>query len=1068
MIHCSHRVDCLSALIMLIVFSATSLPLATDMLGTEGPSDAAAEIRRLSDAGEADRAISEARELLRERESEFGRDSPIVAEALEMLTLGLARKHPGDMDGRSDRLAYAERALKIRLEQPIPDAAGTAQAWYMIGLVHNLAGDPQSAIEPFGTALRILEARFGELAPETEIYLREYGAALFGAGHTAQARLPFEHYHEVAVAKHGAGHPETFGAIYNLALVYLQTGNLERAVAALDRAEAVLTGDESGSRSMLIRVRSERALVQMLRGELGVAVASLESVLEDAYEEFGPQAPITAAIANNLAFALLDFGHAARAREVLTRVLVVDPEHPLPPIWEAKSRMNFARSLQREGRLRDAKAEYERAYRRGLEVLDPKDSLWGEFHTHRGRLLADLGESAAAQNEFDLALAALARRDVDPGLDRADVLAAAGRLDLETGNATRARERLLSALTIVQEIAGEGHRWHRTREDLAQTYWALNSREEAFLTAIEAARDSIAFDRATLGTLVERQALTRVQRSRTARNVALTALLTGEEAAAEWRRDAYELVLHSRALVFDELAERQRRWALSSGDSNYSAWRDAKRRYANLFVVGPKGDTAGYVRRLEDARAELERAEAKLAIREASVAEASSVNIRTLQESLQSTEAILSFVRFQRLDSNDTSDVYSAAVLLPETDAPVWIPLGPAPPIDTAIESWQHSVSRPPGGKEQLGLTLQAGRNLRSRIWDPIASALLGRSRIFIVPDGRLHLVSFSALPGVDSGYLIEEGPAVQYLTAERDLLREDPPASTGEESKGLLIVSNPAYSHRPSTDAQAIGFRGLGSPCDDFRSRRFGPLPGTLAEAEAVRSLWIGRGKSPHTVLTGPDATEARVKEAAAGQRVLHFATHGFFLGEGCSANRAAVPGTRGIGGLTSGRSRLATDPTEPNRPMPSESDEVSPMLLSGLALAGANRRNELRETGSAEDGILTAEELGALDLSGVELAVVSACDTGRGTVAEGEGLFGLRRAFLLAGVRTVVTNLWQVDDRFAKDWIERMYGARFVEGESMADAVRMASLRILHSRRKAGLDDHPFFWAGWMATGD
>ncbi len=96
-----------------------------------------------------------------------------------------------------------------------------------------------------------------------------------------------------------------------------------------------------------------------------------------------------------------------------------------------------------------------------------------------------------------------------------------------------------------------------------------------------------------------------------------------------------------------------------------------------------------------------------------------------------------------------------------------------------------------------------------------------------------------------------------------------------------------------------------------------------------------------------------------------------------------------------------------------------------------------------------------------------MSACRTGAGSVTEGEGMFGLRRAFLLAGAQTVVTNLWDVEDRAARIWIERLYSERFVAKRPMPEAMRSASLHVLDMRRKAGLDTHPFYWAGWLAVG-
>ena len=200
--------------------------------------------------------------------------------------------------------------------------------------------------------------------------------------------------------------------------------------------------------------------------------------------------------------------------------------------------------------------------------------------------------------------------------------------------------------------------------------------------------------------------------------------------------------------------------------------------------------------------------------------------------------------------------------------------------------------------------------------------------------------------------------------------------------------------------------------------------------------------------MLIGRDASEAAFKREAPGHRVLHLATHGFFLNGDCAS---APTGTRGVGGLTSAGARRPAE---------------NPLLLSGLALAGANRRASAGP--DEDDGILTAEEVASLDLSGVEWAVLSACDTGVGEIRAGEGVFGLRRAFQVAGARTVVMSLWSVDDQATRAWMRALYEGRFQRKLSTADAVHQASLSMLRDRRAKGLSTHPFYWAAFVAAGD
>jgi CHAT domain-containing protein len=138
----------------------------------------------------------------------------------------------------------------------------------------------------------------------------------------------------------------------------------------------------------------------------------------------------------------------------------------------------------------------------------------------------------------------------------------------------------------------------------------------------------------------------------------------------------------------------------------------------------------------------------------------------------------------------------------------------------------------------------------------------------------------------------------------------------------------------------------------------------------------------------------------------------------------------------------------------------------LSGLILAGANRRNFAAP--EQEDGVLTAEEVASLNLSGVEWAVLSGCDTGGGEVRVSEGVLGLRRAFQVAGAKTVIMSLWPVEDQATREWMTTLYEGRLKRRLGTADAVREASLTVLRQRRAKGLSAHPFYWAPFVAAGD
>jgi CHAT domain-containing protein len=114
-----------------------------------------------------------------------------------------------------------------------------------------------------------------------------------------------------------------------------------------------------------------------------------------------------------------------------------------------------------------------------------------------------------------------------------------------------------------------------------------------------------------------------------------------------------------------------------------------------------------------------------------------------------------------------------------------------------------------------------------------------------------------------------------------------------------------------------------------------------------------------------------------------------------------------------------------------------------------------------------LTAEEVTSLDLRGMDLAVLSACDTGRGTVETGEGVLGLRQSLEMAGVRTVVMSVWPVPDREARRWMAAFYES-ILAGTPIGEATRRASLAGLERLRSDGIPAHPYLWGGFVVAGD
>jgi CHAT domain-containing protein len=347
---------------------------------------------------------------------------------------------------------------------------------------------------------------------------------------------------------------------------------------------------------------------------------------------------------------------------------------------------------------------------------------------------------------------------------------------------------------------------------------------------------------------------------------------------------------------------------------------------------------------------------------------------------------------------------------------------------DLGVEVQRQNMDSSPDG---------AGARLYSLLFDPTIGSLGEHEHLLLAPDGDLAKVPFEVLP-VGTGRLIDIHH-ISYLTTGRDLLRAGSPPS-GQQGEPV-VLADPDFDVRGDVAGKLEG-KDVGPLRGglDYGRLHFRRLPGTEQEGKQVAAMlgvrpWLAEA-----------ALEGRLK-ACRSPRILHLATHGFFLENQKHDPTRAVFGLFGPEGL-SGR---LTGPLPEN-----------PLLRSGMGLAGVNTwLAGGSPPAEAEDGILTAEDVTGLDLLDTELVVLSACETGLGEVRVGEGVFGLRRAFVLAGARTLVMSLWKVPDEQTRELMEEFY-RRLLAGAPRADALREAQLVI---RAK---HPHPYFWGAFICQGD
>lgn len=448
-----------------------------------------------------------------------------------------------------------------------------------------------------------------------------------------------------------------------------------------------------------------------------------------------------------------------------------------------------------------------------------------------------------------------------------------------------------------------------------------------------------------------------------------------------------------------------------------------QRQIVALIIRGPQGRSSeehqAIIRELDAQKQMLEAQESRMSQRR--LLQENPVTIDEVAAALPKGSAL---VEYALVRNSDTSDAMSYVAWVVFPDATVeFVDLGDARAIDEVVTEARNTWSEPKKDPKP------AARKLDELILRPLRRAIGKTPWVFVSPDGDLNLVPFAALRDESQHWLID-AYSFTYLTSGRDLLLGETIDEPAEPGLPAVFFGNPDFGEKKlgkrrfaqrDNEAPARGARAT-----DMSRIKFTPLMGTAQEISVIEKKVPGA-----QTFVADKATEAELK-AVKHPRILHLATHGFFL---------------------------------PDKPSASHPDEDAaafrtdnPLVRAGVALSGAN----LLRSGD-EDGVLTAFEAAGLDLYGTKLVVLSACETGVGQARSGEGVYGLRRALAMAGAETLVMSLWPVDDVGTRDLMAGYYD-RLMAGGGRVESLRQAALEI-KSRPEY---EHPNYWASFIASGD
>ncbi len=570
-----------------------------------------------------------------------------------------------------------------------------------------------------------------------------------------------------------------------------------------------------------------------------------------------------------------------------------------------------------------------------------------------------------------------------------------------------AEGQLTKALSVRESLLGVNHpHFVRSLEDMAILYWKSNRMDKAYIAYKQVMDKSLQFIQDYFPPMseAEKASYWEINSPRFQRfyNFAIEASSTNPQLST----DFYNYHLATKALLLNA-TNRIKEGILKSNDkelvSRYEQWQSNKESLVKLYAYSKA--------KLKAQNIDLERLERETNDLEKKISEKSAlflsgfskqnIELKDVQRFLSEGESIVDIVRVKVFQQDFTNEVkYVAFVLKAGMKSPTLVLLDNGTQLEgRSMEYYKRAI--------QNKIPDELSYN---QFWSKIEAQISESKTIYFSPDGALNKLNINTLRNATGEYLINKYDIV-LLGTSKDLVR-----IKSKKEGGKMI------------NAFLMGF-------PDYESDKFAALPGTKKEIESISKLLQASGYKV-TQHMAKNATEENIKEAN-GQGLIHIATHGFF-----SPEKESYDGS--VFGIHN------------------ENASNNPLLRSGLIMAAVSETNHENNADivSEENGVLTAYEAMNLNLSGTSLVILSACETGLGEVKSGEGVYGLQRAFQVAGAETIIMSLWKVDDEATQLLMTNFYSIWIKSGNKQA-AFKQAQLQLMKKFPE------PYFWGAFVMVG-
>jgi CHAT domain-containing protein len=462
----------------------------------------------------------------------------------------------------------------------------------------------------------------------------------------------------------------------------------------------------------------------------------------------------------------------------------------------------------------------------------------------------------------------------------------------------------------------------------------------------------------------------------------------------------------------------------------------------------PLAERLSYLKKLETQSENVEKELTRRSAAFSNQQKAINISLHDVQQNLQPDEAAIEFVSFQ-LYKGDWIDstIYAAYIVHKDDTVPSFVPLFEERQLQQLLnkaDTIAFTSDADTDEKETVWVdSLYGGKELYDLIWQPLEPYLKGIKKISYSPAGKLYGIAFHALRKGDAALLMDKYQLQQYTSTRELALR----TATGQNNKptGIALFGNASFTMDSSQlvkikmDQSEKGnvSRSIYTPLKRSGDHNaWGNLPGTATEINAIQQLFEqNKITTKSLILTAASEENLKALDGHSPQ-ILHLATHGFFL-PAPDKKKKQIRFDQG------NAYTLADDP----------------LLRSGLVLAGANYAwSGKKPVDGVEDGIATAYEISQLNLSNTELVVLSACESALGDIKGNEGVFGLQRAFKMAGVKKLIVSLWKVPDKETAELITTFY-SYLLKGNNIKESFKLAQADM---RKKPDADIYS--WAAFI----